>query len=237
MNTMINLENITKIYRMGKVEVPALRGINLNIQEGEMVALVGASGSGKSTLMNIIGFLDKPTLGRYTLDGVDVSRLNDNKLAELRNRKIGFVFQTFNLLARTSALSNVELPLLYSGGQRRKHAVEALERVGLAARANHKPTELSGGEQQRVAIARALVNNPAVILADEPTGNLDSAATKEIISIFLQLNREGITVVLVTHEPDIAEQAQRIIRLLDGKIISDEKVTNNTAISKRKHIE
>jgi putative ABC transport system ATP-binding protein len=237
MNTMINVENITKIYRMGKVEVPALRGITLNIQEGEMVALVGASGSGKSTLMNIIGFLDKPTLGRYTLDGVDVSRLNDNKLAELRNRKIGFVFQTFNLLPRTSALSNVELPLIYSGGQKSKRALEALERVGLAARANHKPTELSGGEQQRVAIARALVNNPAVILADEPTGNLDSAATKEIISIFLQLNREGITVVLVTHEPDIADQAQRIIRLLDGKIVSDKKVTNNTPISKRKHIE
>jgi len=238
MNTMINLEDITKIYRMGKVEVPALRGITLNIKEGEMVALVGVSGSGKSTLMNIIGFLDKPTLGRYTLDGVDVSRLNDNKLAELRNRKIGFVFQTFNLLPRTSALSNVELPLLYSGGQKRKRAVEALERVGLAARANHKPTELSGGEQQRVAIARALVNDPAVILADEPTGNLDSTATKEIISIFLQLNREGITVVLVTHEPDIAEQAQRIIRLLDGKIVSDKKVTSNDKpISKRKNIE
>ena len=235
---MIELEDITKIYRMGKVEVPALRGITLNIQEGEMVALVGASGSGKSTLMNIIGFLDKPTLGRYTLDGVDVSRLNDNKLAELRNKKIGFVFQTFNLLARTSALSNVELPLIYSGGQKRKLAVEALERVGLAARANHKPTELSGGEQQRVAIARALVNNPAVILADEPTGNLDSAATAEIVSIFLQLNREGITVLLVTHEPDIAAQAQRIIRLFDGKIVSDEKVTSNDKpISKRKIIE
>ena len=235
---MIELENITKIYRMGKVEVPALRGIDLNIQPGEMVALVGASGSGKSTLMNIIGFLDKPTLGRYTLEGVDVSRLNDNKLAELRNKKIGFVFQTFNLLPRTSALSNVELPLIYSGGQKRKRAVEALERVGLAARANHKPTELSGGEQQRVAIARALVNNPTVILADEPTGNLDSAATAEIVSIFLQLNREGITVLLVTHEPDIAEQAQRIIRLLDGKIVSDEKVTNkNKIISKRKNIE
>ncbi|MFC1915812.1 ABC transporter ATP-binding protein [Chloroflexota bacterium] len=233
---MIELENITKIYRMGKVEVPALRGITVNIQEGEMVALVGASGSGKSTLMNIIGFLDKPTLGRYTLDGVDVSRLNDNKLAELRNKKIGFVFQTFNLLPRTSALSNVELPLVYSGGQKGKHAVEALERVGLAGRANHKPTELSGGEQQRVAIARALVSNPSVILADEPTGNLDSAATEEIVSIFRQLNREGITVLLVTHEPDIAEQAQRIIRLLDGKIISDEKVTsNNKTISKRKN--
>ena len=238
MNTMINLENITKIYRMGKVEVPALRGITLNIQEGEMVALIGASGSGKSTLMNIIGFLDKPTLGSYTLDGIDVSRLNDNKLAELRNRKIGFVFQTFNLLPRTSALANVELPLIYSGGQKRKRAAEALERVGLAGRANHKSTELSGGEQQRVAIARALVNNPALILADEPTGNLDSAATKEIISIFLQLNREGITIILVTHEPDIAEQAQRIIRLLDGKIVSDKKVTSNDKpISKRKNIE
>ncbi len=232
---MIELENITKIYRMGKVEVPAVRGITLKIQEGEMVALIGPSGSGKSTLMNIIGFLDKPTIGRYLLEGVDVSRFNDNKLAELRNKKIGFVFQTFNLLPRTSALANVELPLIYSGGgQKRKRTREALERVGLAARAHHKPTELSGGEQQRVAIARALVNNPALILADEPTGNLDSAATAEIISIFLQLNREGITVVLVTHEPDIAQQAQRIIRLLDGKIVSDEKTdSKKKAISKK----
>lgn len=235
---MIELDNITKIYRMGKVEVPALRGVTLSIKEGEMVALVGPSGSGKSTLMNIIGFLDKPTLGRYTLDGVDVSRLNDNKLAELRNKKIGFVFQTFNLLPRTSALANVELPLIYSGGiRKRKIAMEALERVGLTARATHKPTELSGGEQQRVAIARALVNNPAVILADEPTGNLDSATTAEIISIFCQLHREGITVVLVTHEPDIASQAQRILRLFDGKVISDEKVTGNKTVSKRKNAE
>jgi putative ABC transport system ATP-binding protein len=235
---MIELDNITKIYRMGKVEVPALRGVTLSIKEGEMVALVGPSGSGKSTLMNIIGFLDKPTLGRYTLDGIDVSRLNDNKLADLRNKKIGFVFQTFNLLPRTSALANVELPLIYSGGVRkRKIAIEALERVGLAARATHKPTELSGGEQQRVAIARALVNNPAVILADEPTGNLDSATTAEIISIFCQLHREGITVVLVTHEPDVASQAQRIVRLFDGKVISDEKVTGNKTISKRKNAE
>ena len=235
---MIELDNITKIYRMGKVEVPALRGVTLSIKEGEMVALVGPSGSGKSTLMNIIGFLDKPTLGRYTLDGVDVSRLNDNKLAELRNKKIGFVFQTFNLLPRTSALANVELPLIYSGGVRkRKMSMEALERVGLAARASHKPTELSGGEQQRVAIARALVNNPAVILADEPTGNLDSATTAEIISIFCQLHREGITIVIVTHEPDVASQAQRIVRLFDGKVISDEKVTGNKTISKRKNAE
>ena len=222
---MIELENITKIYHMGKVEIPALRGITLNIQQGEMVAIIGASGSGKSTLMNIIGFLDKPTLGRYTLEGVDVSQFNDNKLAEMRNKKVGFVFQTYNLLPRASALSNVELPLIYAGiRNKRKLAMEALERVGLAARANHKPTELSGGEQQRVAIARALVNNPALILADEPTGNLDSASTAEIISLFLKLNQDGITVVMVTHEVDIANQTQRIIRLLDGKVISDEKV-------------
>ena len=223
---MIKLEDITKIYRMGKIEVPALQGINLNIQQGEILALIGPSGSGKSTLMNIIGFLDKPTAGKYSLDGTDVSRFNDNKLAELRNKKIGFVFQTFNLLPRTSALSNVELPLIYSGGgQKHKKAMEALERVHLAGRAKHKPSELSGGEQQRVAIARALVNNPSLILADEPTGNLDSKATEDIISIFCQLNRDGITVVLVTHEMDVASQTQRIIRLLDGKIISDEKVT------------
>jgi len=222
---MIELENITKIYRMGKVEVPALRGITLNIKQGEMVAIIGASGSGKSTLMNIIGFLDKPTVGRYLFDGADVSRLSDNQLAEMRNKKVGFVFQTYNLLPRASALSNVELPLIYSGsGQKRKRTMEALERVGLVARAKHKPTELSGGEQQRVAIARALVNNPALILADEPTGNLDTVATGEIVSIFRQLNQDGITVVIVTHEMDIAEQTQRIIRLLDGKVISDEKV-------------
>ncbi len=223
---MIELENVTKIYHMGKVEVPALRGVNLNIEQGEMVAIIGASGSGKSTLMNIIGFLDTLTVGRYILEGVDVSQFNDNKLAEMRNKKVGFVFQTYNLLPRASALSNVELPLIYAGS-RNKHklAMEALERVGLAARAKHKPTELSGGEQQRVAIARALVNNPALILADEPTGNLDSASTAEIISLFLKLNQDGITVVMVTHEMDIAQQTQRIIRLLDGKVISDEKVT------------
>ncbi|MCH8863937.1 MAG: ABC transporter ATP-binding protein [Chloroflexi bacterium] len=222
---MIELDNITKIYRMGKVEVPALRGITLTIRSGEMVALIGASGSGKSTLMNIIGFLDKPTLGSYRLEGVDISRLNDNQLAELRNKKVGFVFQTFNLLPRASAAANVELPLIYSGGShKRERTMEALERVGLTARAKHKPTELSGGEQQRVAIARALVNNPSLILADEPTGNLDSTSTSEIIAIFKQLNRDGITVVMVTHEPDLAAKTQRIIRLMDGKIISDEKV-------------
>ena len=226
---MIELENITKIYRMGNVEVPALRGITLNIEKGEMLAIIGASGSGKSTLMNIIGCLDKPTLGSYLFEGADVGRLNDNKLAEIRSKKLGFVFQEYNLLSRASAVANVELPLIYGDGRnRRKRALDALERVGLAERAKHKPTELSGGEQQRVAIARALVNNPAVILADEPTGNLDSVATDQIISVFRNLNQEGITVVLVTHEMDIAEQTRRIIRLYDGKVVSDEKITQTT---------
>jgi len=218
---MIELENITKVYRMGKVEVYALNGVSLAIKPGEMVAIVGASGSGKSTLLHIIGCLDRPSSGRYFLDGADVSQLSDNKLAEMRNKKFGFVFQEFNLLSRATALSNVELPLIYGGGHhKRQKAMEALERVRLGPRAKHKPTELSSGEQQRVAIARALVNNPALILADEPTGNLDSVSTAEIISIFRQLNRDGITVVIVTHEADIAAQAQRIIRLHDGEILS-----------------
>jgi len=218
---MIELEDITKVYRMGKVEVNALRGITLSITKGEMVAIIGASGSGKSTLLNVIGCLDRPTSGKYIFDGADVSQLGDNQLAEMRNRKFGFVFQEYNLLSRATALSNVELPLIYGGsGHRRKRAMEALERVGRGARAKHKPTELSGGEQQRVAIARALVNNPALILADEPTGNLDSKTTAEIVSMFRQLNQDGITVVMVTHEADIASQAQRIIRLHDGEIIS-----------------
>jgi len=220
---MIELENITRVYKMGKVEVHALRGITLSIKQGEIVSIIGASGSGKSTLLNVIGCLDRPTSGRYFFDEADVSRLSDNKLAEMRNKKFGFVFQEYNLLSRASALANVELPLIYSGSrQKHKQAMEALERVGLEARAKHKPTELSGGEQQRVAIARALVNNPALILADEPTGNLDSGSTAEIISIFQQLNRDGITVAIVTHERDIAAQTQRIIRLWDGEIVSDE---------------
>lgn len=223
---MIRLENANKIYRMGKVEIHAMRGLNLTIENGEMVAIIGASGSGKSTLMNTIGFLDKLTSGKYFFDGQDVSELNDNQLAEMRSRKIGFVFQDFNLLRRATAAANVELPLIYAGGQhRRQRAIEALEKVGLEARVNHKPTELSGGEQQRVAIARALVNSPALVLADEPTGNLDTAASAEIIGILRKLNEEGVTIIMVTHETDIAAQAKRIIRLRDGQVISDEKVT------------
>jgi len=221
---LIELENVTKIYRMGEVEVYALNGVSLSIKQGEMLSIVGTSGSGKSTMLNLLGCLDRPTSGRYMLDGIDVSRLNDNRLAELRSKKFGFVFQDFNLLSRATALSNVELPLVYSGGgSKRQKAMEALERVGLGKRARHKPTELSGGEQQRVAIARALVNSPSLILADEPTGNLDSASTEEIIAIFQQLHREGITVAIVTHEADIAAKTQRVIRLRDGKVASDGK--------------
>ena len=218
---MIEIENVTKVYHMGKVEVHALRGVTVSIDTGEMLAIVGASGSGKSTLLNLIGCLDRPTSGKYSFEGTDASRLNDNRLAEMRNKKFGFVFQDFNLLPRASALSNVELPLIYSGNrQKSRLAMESLERVGLGKRAKHKPTELSGGEQQRVAIARALVNNPSLIIADEPTGNLDSVSSAEIMSIFHSLNNEGITIIMVTHETDIAAQNKRIIRMQDGRIIS-----------------
>jgi putative ABC transport system ATP-binding protein len=216
---MIELDNITKVYKMGGTEVVALNGVSLRVEPGEMVSIIGPSGSGKSTLMHIIGCLDKPTSGEYRLEGVQVSKLNDNKLAEIRNKKLGFVFQSFNLLPRNTALDNVELPLIYGGaGNRRQRALQALESVGLAQRAHHRPNELAGGEQQRVAIARALINNPSLILADEPTGNLDTQTSKEIMLLFQKLNEQGITIVLVTHEPDIAAYTQRSIKMRDGKI-------------------
>ena len=222
---MITLERITKIYRMGRLEVPALQGIDLNVDQGEFVAIMGASGSGKSTLMNIIGCLDVPTSGRYLLDGIDVSRLNDDELARIRNRKIGFVFQSFNLIPRTSALHNVEMPLVYSGeGGRTARAREALSSVGLADRSHHQPTELSGGQQQRAAIARALVTNPAILLADEPTGNLDSGSSVEIMRLLSSLNAEqNRTIVLITHEQDIARFARRVVELRDGMVVRDER--------------
>ncbi len=216
---MFELENITKVYKAGQTEVPALRGISCRIESGEMVSIVGPSGSGKSTLMNIIGCLDKPTSGRYRLDGTEVSELDDNQLAEIRNKKIGFVFQSFHLLSRTTALANVELPLIYNGASdRRQRALQVLDSVGLSHRITHRPSELAGGEQQRVAIARALVNNPSLILADEPTGNLDTKTSQEIMGIFEKLNKQGMTIILVTHEPDIAAYTQRTIKLRDGQI-------------------
>ena len=221
---MIRLQDITKVYPMGKRELTVLSGVNIHIERGEMVAIMGPSGSGKSTMLNLIGCLDTPTSGSYCLEDREVSCLSSGELAGIRGEKVGFVFQTFNLLSRLTALANVELGMRYCGGGNRHRAMEALVKVGLSDRANHRPTELSGGEQQRVAIARALVKNPPIILADEPTGNLDSATTAEIITIFRELNQDGITVVLVTHEMDIAEQTKRIIRLHDGNIISDEKV-------------
>ena len=222
---MIELINVKKIYEMGTVNVNALNGVSLKIDQGEFIAIIGASGSGKSTIMNILGCLDVPTSGQSIIDGQNVEEMSGDQLAAIRNNKIGFVFQTFNLLSRQTALSNVLLPLMYSKEKDRKSKSEAaLQRVGLGDRTHHKPTQLSGGQQQRVAIARALVNNPDILLADEPTGNLDSTATEEIISIFRDLNKnEGITVIMVTHEEEIADQAQRIIAMKDGLITSDEK--------------
>ncbi len=221
---VIKIDHIVKTYLLGEVEVHALRGVSISVSRGEFVAIMGASGSGKSTFMNILGCLDKPTKGAYVLEDIDVSQLSRDQLAHIRNQKIGFVFQGFNLLSRTSAIENVELPLLYSSvstAERHQRAVRALEMVGLAERAHHYPNQLSGGQMQRVAIARALVNDPSIVLADEPTGNLDSRTSVEVMGIFQELNDKGITIILVTHEPDIAQFAKRHIVFRDGKIRSD----------------
>jgi putative ABC transport system ATP-binding protein len=230
MPPVIEIKNLRKIYKMGDVSVEALRGISLKVEKGEYLAIMGASGSGKSTLMNIIGCLDKSSSGDYFLDGVNVNNLGRDEYADIRNRKIGFVFQGFNLLARTSAIENVELPLFYDRSGRikdpRKKAIEALEKVGLKDRMDHEPNQLSGGQQQRVAVARALVNDPSLILADEPTGNLDTRTSIEIISLFQELNEQGITIVLVTHELDIANYSRRIVDMRDGVVLYDNPVEN-----------
>jgi putative ABC transport system ATP-binding protein len=229
MTPLIKLENFTKTYQTGEVEVHAVRGVSLEIFPGEFVAIMGASGSGKSTLMNTVGCLDRPTGGKYYLDGIDVGALERDELAALRNEKLGFVFQGFNLLSRTSALENVELPLLYSRSgisakEQHERAIEALEMVGLGERADHHPNQLSGGQQQRVAIARALVNRPKVILADEPTGNLDTQTSIEVMGVFQRLNQQGITIVMVTHELDIAHYCKRMVIMRDGRVIKDEVI-------------
>jgi putative ABC transport system ATP-binding protein len=239
---LIEIKDLRKKYIMGEVEVEALRGVNLNIRQNEFVSIMGPSGSGKSTLMNILGCLDNPSSGHYIFDSVDVSMLNDDELSEIRNQKIGFIFQTFNLLPKLSALQNVELPLIYAGYdkvERKKIAREALDKMGLSSRAGHKPNELSGGQRQRVAIARALATKPGIILADEPTGNLDSKTGNEIMALFRELHAEGNTIILITHEPEIAEYADRAIIIKDGLIISDkptagsnlESVHENSTIS------
>jgi putative ABC transport system ATP-binding protein len=224
---VIDVQAVTKVYELGQIRVRALRGVSLQVLRGEMVAIMGSSGSGKSTLMNILGCLDIPTEGRYLLDGVDVGGMDADDLADLRNRRIGFVFQSFNLVSRTSALVNVELPLAYAGlrgAPRRQRAERALRSVGMGNRMNHQPSELSGGQQQRVAVARALVTDPALILADEPTGNLDSHSTDEVLRIFSDLGDEGRTVVLITHEPDVAEKAERVVRLSDGRVVEQRRL-------------
>ncbi len=220
--SLIETVDLVKVYTLDAVEVPALRGVSIKIEEGEYVSIMGPSGSGKSTLMHILGCLDTPTSGKYFLEGVDISKLNEDELAEIRKRKIGFVFQSFNLLPRITNVENVELPMTYAGipsRQRRQRALELLERVGLKHRAFHRPTEISGGEAQRVAIARALANDPKIVLADEPTGNLDTRTGEEIMSLFEELNREGRTIIIVTHDPEISERTNRIIKIRDGKII------------------
>jgi putative ABC transport system ATP-binding protein len=225
--TVIDIRQVSKIFELGQIQVRALRDVSLRIETGDLVAIMGSSGSGKSTLMNILGCLDIPTSGHYLIDGFDVGEMDEDDLADLRNRKIGFVFQSFNLVARTSALVNVELPLAYAGlrgAARRQRAERALASVGMAHRMHHQPSELSGGQQQRVAVARALVTNPSLILADEPTGNLDSRSTEEVLRIFAQLNEEARTVVLITHEPDVAEQTKRVIRLSDGEVVEDRRL-------------